>query len=110
MKEVRAHSEKGDAAVPRVVGIVVALSCRGMEAIVSVMSWVRAPCGGSLAAQAEWRPSLDGVGRVGTCVRDPGGSGESELASEALRVVVSMFFFCVFHCSDLGIPYYGTQQ
>ena len=38
VKEVRAHSEKGDAAVPRVVGIVVALPCCGMEAIASVMS------------------------------------------------------------------------
>jgi len=30
-------------------------------------------------------PSLDGTGRVGTGVRGPVGSGESELASEALR-------------------------
>ena len=35
------------------------------------------------------RPSPDGVGRVGTYVRGPDGSGESELASEALRGRVS---------------------
>ena len=38
VKEVRSHSERGKAAVPRVVGIVVALPCCGMEAIASVMS------------------------------------------------------------------------
>ena len=60
-------------------------------------------------ASRNLRPRPWGVGRVGTCVRGPERSGESELASEALRVVVSMFF-CVLYCSDLGIPYYGTQQ
>ena len=81
VKGVRMYSDRGKGTMTRVVGIVIALPYRGMEAVASVMSWVRAPCGGSLAAQAEWvrRPSLDGVGRVGLCVRGPEGSGESNL-------------------------------
>ena len=83
VKEVRAHSEKGDAAVPRVVGTVVALPCCGMGDIASVMSWVRAPCGGSLAAQVEWGLVPEsGRGRARrnlTSEALPEGSGESEL-------------------------------
>jgi hypothetical protein len=72
VKEVRAHSGKGDA---EVVGIVVALPCCGMEAIASVTSGVWAPYGGSLVDLVERDPAPD-----------PGrGSGELELASDALR-------------------------
>ena len=49
----------------RVVGTVVALPCRGMGVVAPVMSWVRAPCGGSLAAQVEWGPAPEpGRGRA----------------------------------------------
>ena len=48
------YSDRGKATVTGVVGTVGTLPCHGMEAIASIMSWVRAPCGGSLAAQAEW--------------------------------------------------------
>ena len=75
VKEVRAHSGKGDAAVHKVVGIVVALPCCGMEAIASVTSGVWALYGGSLVDLVERDPAPD-----------PGrGSGESELASDALK-------------------------
>ena len=62
------------------VETVVALPCRVMGAVASVTS-------GEILL-TRWsgvrRPSLDGIGRVGTGVRGPEGSGESELASEAL--------------------------
>ena len=65
VKEVRSHSERGEAAVPRVVGTVNTLPCCGMGVIAPVTSWVRAPCGGSLAAQVEWGPAPEpGSGRA----------------------------------------------
>jgi len=100
VKEVRAHSERGKAAVPRVVGTVATLPCCDMGVIALVSSWVRAPCGRGLAILVDRDPAPEprrgrvsrrlrprpwGIGRVGTCVRGPEGSGESELASEALR-------------------------
>ena len=64
------YSDRGKATVTRVVGIVIALPCHGMEAVASVMSWVRAPCGGSLAALAEWSPAPDpGRGRASRKLR-----------------------------------------
>ena len=99
VKEIRLHSERGKATVTRVVGTVDTLPCCGMGVIAPVTSWVRAPCGGNLVdlvergpasearrdrARRNFRPRPGGVGRVGTCVRDPDGSGESGLASEAL--------------------------
>jgi len=70
----------------RVVGTVVTLPCYGMGVIAPVTSWVRAPCGGSLADLVERGPAPEPrrIGRDGTCVRGPEGSGESELAFEAL--------------------------
>jgi hypothetical protein len=81
------YSDRGKATVTGVVGTVIALHCGGMEAVASVMSWVRAPAVEVLLPRRSGvrRPSLDGVGRAGNCVRGPGGSGESELTSEALR-------------------------
>ena len=70
VKEVRSHSERGEAAVLGVVGTVVALPCRSMGVIASVMSWVRASCGGSLAAQVEWGPAPEpGRGRARRSLR-----------------------------------------
>ena len=60
------YSDRGKAAVTRVVETVVALPCRVMGAVASVMS-------GEVLL-----PRWSGV-------RDPERSGESELASEALR-------------------------
>ena len=57
VKEVRSHSERGKAAVPRVVGTVATLSYCGMRVTARVTSWVRAPCGGSLADPVERRPA-----------------------------------------------------
>jgi len=86
--------------VTRVVGTVGTLPCCGMGVIALVTSWVRTPYGGSLVdlvergptpeprrdrARRNLRPKPRRVERVGTCIRGPEGSGESELASEALR-------------------------
>ena len=75
------YCDRGKATVTGVVETVVALPCRIMGAVASVMS--------EEVLLLRWsgvrRPSLDGVGRNGACVRDPERSGESELASEALR-------------------------
>ena len=49
VKEVRLHSERGKAAVFRVVGIVATMPCNDMRVTAPVTSWVRAPCVGSLA-------------------------------------------------------------
>ena len=76
VKEVRWHSKRGKATVAGVVGIVAAMSCRGMRVTASVTSWVRAPCVGSLALRR-------GLGRDGVGARAQEGSGEAELASEA---------------------------
>ena len=62
-----------------VVGIVAAMSCRGMGVTASVTSWVRAPCVGSLAPRR-------GLGRSGVGARAQEGSGEAELAPEAKGV------------------------
>jgi len=94
----RYHSERGKAAVTRVVGIVATMPCCGMGVTAPVASWVRAPCVGSLAlvrrsgvgarapegsGETELTPEAKGVGRGGVCVRAPGGSGETELVPEA---------------------------
>jgi hypothetical protein len=64
------YSDRGKATVTGVVGTVIALHCGGMEAVASVMSWVRAPGGGSLVAQAEWVPALEpGRGRASRKLR-----------------------------------------
>ena len=90
------YSDGGKATVTGAVETVVALPCRVMGAVASIMSRVRAPCGGSLSTQAEWGPAPEpGRGRASRKLR--------------LMIVVSTFL-CVFYCSDLGIPYYGTQQ
>ena len=62
-------------------------------------------------ASRNLRPRPWGVGRVGTCVRGPEGSGELELASEALMIVVSMFL-CVFSLLWFGYPllWYPTHH
>jgi len=65
--------------VAGVVGIVAAMSCRGMRVTASVTSWVRAPCVGSLALRR-------GLGRDGVGARAQEGSGEAELAPEAKGV------------------------
>ena len=99
------YSDRGNATVTGVVETVVALPCRVMGAVASVMSGeVLLPRWSGVR-----RPSLDGVGQNGACVRGPGGSGESEVMPEALMIIISMFFR-VFCCSDLGISYYGTQH
>ena len=49
VKGVRLHSERGKAAVTRVVGTVATLPCCGMGVTAPVTSWVQAPCVGSLA-------------------------------------------------------------
>ena len=64
VKEVRLHSKRGKATMA------------GMVVTASVMSWVRAPCVGSLALRR-------GLGRGGVGARAQEGSGEAELASEA---------------------------
>jgi hypothetical protein len=75
------YSDRGKATLIGAVETVVALPCRVMGAVASVTS------GEVLLTRwsGVWRLSLDGIGRVGTGVRGPVGSGESELASEALR-------------------------
>jgi len=78
VKEVRLHSERGKAIVPRVVGIVATMPCCDMGVTAPVVSWVQAPCVGSLALC--W-----GIGRSGVGARALEGSGEAELASEAQR-------------------------
>jgi len=54
---VRSHSERGKAAVPRVVGTVATLPCCGMGVTAPVTSWVRASRVGSLADPVERRPA-----------------------------------------------------
>ena len=71
------YSDRGKAAVTRVVETVVALPCRVMGAVASVMS-------GEVLL-----PRWSGVRRP--------------------MIIISMFLR-VFCCSDLGIPYYGTQH
>jgi len=86
VKEVRLHSHRGKATVTRVAGIVASMPCCDMGVTAPVTSWVRAACVGSLAldrAKWHWRPSPRGVGRDGTRVRGPEGSGKTELAPEA---------------------------
>ena len=101
VKEVRLHSERGKAAVSRVVGTVATLPCCGMGVTAPVMSWVRAPCVGNFAlvkrsgvgaralggsGETELTPEAKG-GRARRCLRlSPEGSGETELASEACGV------------------------
>jgi len=69
------HSDRGKATVTRVVGTVGTLPCCGMGVVALVTSGVWAPYGGGLVDLVERDPAPD-----------PGrGSGESELASEALR-------------------------
>jgi len=77
VKEVRLHSERGEAAVTRVVGIVATMPCYDMGDcachVVGTGAVRRKPCfvmGDR--AKRHWRPS-------------PRGSGETELASEAQR-------------------------
>ena len=80
------YSDRGKATVTGVVETVVALPCRVMGAVASVMSGeVLLPRWSGVR-----RPSLDGVGRVGTCVRGPEGSGESELAFFVALIWVSL--------------------
>ena len=52
------------------------MPCRGMGVTASVMSWVRAPCVGSLALRR-------GLGRGGVGARAQEGSGEAEFVPEA---------------------------
>ena len=90
VKEVRLHSERGKAAVPRVVGTVATTPCCVIGITAPVTSWVRAPCVGSLAltgrhgvgaralegsGETELTPEAKGVGRGGLCVRAPEGVG-----------------------------------
>ena len=49
VREVRLHSERGKAAVTRVVGIVATMAYSDMGVTAPVTSWVRVPCAGSLA-------------------------------------------------------------
>jgi len=49
VKEVRLYSEKGKAAVSRVVGTVAIMPCCGMGVTAPVTSWVWAPCVGNFA-------------------------------------------------------------
>ena len=74
VKEVRAHSEKGDAAVPRVVGTVDTLPCCGMGA--SRLS--RREYGA-----VRWKSCFPGG--MGSGARAWKGSGETKLESETLR-------------------------
>ena len=127
VKEVRLHSERGKATVAGVVGIVASMPCCGTGVTAPVTSWVRTSCAGSLVPGARvkrrWRPTPRGVGRGGTCARGQrgvgrggncargqGGSGEPVLAPEPWESCMVCFVFCDFYCSDLGIPFYGTQQ
>ena len=85
VKEVRLHSERGEATVTGVVGIVATMPCCDMRVTAPVTSWVRAPCVGSLTL---WR----GIGRSGVGVQALEGSGETELASEAKGVGRAVFW------------------
>jgi len=76
MKEVRLHSERGEAAVTRVVGIIATMPCCGMGVTAPVTSWVRVTCVESLAL----------VRRSCVGARDLEGSGETELMPEAKGV------------------------
>ena len=84
VKEVRLHSERGEAAVTRVVGTVATMPCCGMGITAPVTSWVRASCVESLAlvrrsgvgaralegsGETELTPEAKGVGRGGVCIR-----------------------------------------
>jgi len=76
VKEVRLHSERGKAAVTRVVGVVATMPCCDMGVTALVTSWVRAPCTGNLAL----------IGRNGVVARALEGSGETETMPEAKGV------------------------
>ena len=57
VKEVKVHSERGRAVVPRVVGTVVNLPCCGTGVIAPITSWVWVSCGRSLAALVDRDPA-----------------------------------------------------
>jgi hypothetical protein len=84
VKEVRLHSERGKAAVSRVVGIVATMPCRDMGATAPVTSWYGRRAleallwlGEAALAPEPWR------GRAKRNLRPrPRGSGEGVSASE----------------------------